>query len=104
MEKLTLNFFGEEVKVPFPKSLDNLRQQISDKFAFSPSETADILISYIKDLGKKIIDTEKDFKEFISNKIPNVDLDIKENSKLFLDNMNTLKAQAKSDHSKLESF
>ena len=104
MEKLTLNFFGEKVEVPIPKSLDNLRQQISDKYAFSPSDTADILISYIKDLGKKIIDTEKDFREFISNKIPTVDLDIKENSKLFLDNLNTLKAQAKSDHSKLESL
>ena len=104
MEKLTLNFFGEVAEVPIPKSLDNLRQEISEKFAFSPSETADILISYIKDLGKKVIDTEKDFREFITNKIHNVDLDIKENSKLFIDNFNTLKAQAQSDHTILENL
>ena len=104
MEKLTLNFFGEKAEIPIPKSLDNLRQQISDKFAFSPSETADLLISYTKDLGQKIIDAEKDFREFISNKIPTIDLDIKEDSKLFTDNFNTLKAQANSDHTQLENL
>ena len=104
MEKLTLNFFGEKAEIPIPKSLDNLRQQISDKFAFSPSETADLLISYTKDLGQKIIDAEKDFREFISNKIPTIDLDIKEDSKLFVENLNTLKAQANSDHTQLENL
>lgn len=68
MNNLSLNFFGEKVEIKIPETLANLRQQISDKFLFSPSETAEILITYGKDLGKKIIQTEKDFEDFIKKK------------------------------------
>jgi hypothetical protein len=36
-----------------PTSLASLRQAISDKFMFSPSDAAEVVISYVKDLGKK---------------------------------------------------
>jgi len=36
-----------------PTDLASLRQQISEKFMFSPSDAAEIVVSYAKDLGKK---------------------------------------------------
>ena len=65
MNKLSLNFFGEKVEVNLPETLASLRKNISEKFCFSPSDTAELVITYAKDLGKKIIETENDFKEFM---------------------------------------
>ena len=76
MNKLSLNFFGEKVDIKIPETLANLRQQISEKFLFSPSEAAEILITYAQDLGKKIIETEKDFEDFVKKKILKIDLDV----------------------------
>ena len=76
-----------------PTDLASLRQQISEKFMFSPSDAAEIIVSYAKDLGKKIIETEQDFVNFISEKINKVDLDISQNSKLYINNFNTLKKE-----------
>ena len=45
MNKLILNFFGEEVKVEQPKTLQNLKQEISNKFFFSYSDASEILVS-----------------------------------------------------------
>ena len=58
MKKISLNFFGEEVSINMPTSLSSLRQQISEKFMFNPSDAAEIVVSYAKDLSKKIIETE----------------------------------------------
>ena len=62
MNNLSLNFFGEIVNIKIPETLANLRQQISEKFLFSPSETAEILITYGKDLGKKNNRNRKRFR------------------------------------------
>ena len=100
MKKISLNFFGEEVSINMPTDLSSLRQQISEKFMFNPSDAAEIVVSYAKDIGKKIIETEQDFVNFISDKINKIDLDISPDSKLYLSNLNIL--QKESDENKKE--
>ena len=102
MKKVSLNFFGEEVSINMPTDLSSLRQQISEKFMFNPSDAAEIVVSYAKDLSKKIIETEQDFVNFISAKINKIDLDISPDSKLFLNNLNTLKKESEDNKKELE--
>ena len=98
MNKLILNFFGEEVTVETPKSLDNLRKQISEKFCFSPSDAAELLVSYFNDLKKTFIKTEEDFVDFVKKKIYKVDLDISPDSQLY--KKSVLKIQEETEKTK----
>ena len=102
MKKISLNFFGEEVSINMPTDLSSLRQQISEKFMFNPSDAAEIVVSYAKDLGKKIIETEQDFVNFISDKINKIDLDISPDSKLYLNNLNILQKESDDNKKQLE--
>ena len=54
MNKLILNFFGEEITIDTPKTLQNLKQEIASKFCFNPQDAAEILLSYFNDLKKNI--------------------------------------------------
>ena len=90
MKKIALNFFGEEVAINIPKDLTSLRKEISEKFMFSPSDTAEIILTYIKDIEKKIIKTENDFLVFVSEKINKINLDISQDSKLYKENLESL--------------
>ena len=102
MKSISLNFFGEQVTINVPTDLSSLRKEIADKFMFSPSDAAEIVLSYMKDLGKKIIQTEQDFRAFISNKIGKIDLDISPDSKLFLKNLDTLKKEKEEAQKELD--
>ena len=104
MNKLSLNFFGEQVEVNLPESLASLRQNISEKFMFSPSDTAELVFTYAKDLGKKIIETENDFKEFIKNKVFKVDLDVDQNSQIFQKSLVKLQTEKEKDKKELENL
>ena len=104
MKNISLDFFGEKVSIKMPTSLDSLRKAISEKFMFSPSDAAEVIISYVKDLGKKIIETEQDFSNFISNKIGKINLDISENSRLYLENYNSLKKENDQNKKLLEEY
>ena len=104
MEKLSLNFFGEQVEVKIPETLASLRKDISEKFLFSPSDTAELILSYAKDLGKKIIETENDFKEFIKNKVFKIDLDIDQNSQIFQKSLIKLQNETEADKKELETL
>ena len=104
MNNLSLNFFGEIVNIKIPETLANLRQQISEKFLFSPSETAEILISYGKDLGKKLIETEKDFEDFVKKKIFKIDLDVDPKSQIFQESLLKLKTESEENKKKLEEI
>ena len=100
MKNISLNFFGEEISIKVPTSLSSLRKEISDKFLFSPSDTAELVLTYMKDLGKKIIQTEQDFVNFISNKVGKIYLDISQDSKLYKKNLVSL--QKESEEAKKE--
>ncbi len=76
MNKLILNFFGENLEINIPDTLDTLKKNISEKFFFSASDTAELIISYTKDKINKLIQSEKDFEEFIKSKIFKIDLNI----------------------------
>ena len=102
MKNIFLNFFGEEISIKIPTDLASLRKEISDKFMFSPSDAAEVVITYMKDLGKKIIQTEQDFSNFVSNKIGKIDLDISPNSKLFLKNFDSLQKESEEAKKELE--
>lgn len=102
MKNISLNFFGEEVSINMPTDLASLRQQISEKFMFSPSDAAEIIVSYVKDFGQKIIQTEQDFVTFISDKINKLNLDISQESKLFQQNLKNLKKESEDNKKLLE--
>ena len=54
MEKINLNFFGEEVSVEIPKDLTSLRDKISEKYSLSKSDVMEIILYYVKDTKKTI--------------------------------------------------
>ena len=104
MDKLSLNFFGEQVEVNLPETLASLRKNISEKFCFSPSDTAELIITYAKDLGKKIIETENDFEEFIKSKIGKIDLDVDPNSQIYQKSLIKLQTETETDKKELENL
>jgi next-to-BRCA1 protein 1 len=104
MNKLSLNFFGEQAEVKLQETLASLRQKISEKFLFSPSDTAELVITYAKDLGKKIIETENDFREFVKSKVFKIDLDVDQNSKIFQNSLIKLQAEKESNEKELEKL
>ena len=104
MNKLILNFFGEEVTVDTPKSLNNLKKEISDKFFFSPSDAEEVLVSYINELKKSFIKTEQDFIDFIKKKIYKVDLDISPDSQLYKRSVLQIKEETEKDKKELDEL
>ena len=83
MKSLILNFFGEKAEIMMPTSLESLKKSISEKFFFSPSEVADLVVFYSKDIAKIAVTTEEEFRQFIKGKINELFLDVNEGSKLF---------------------
>ena len=53
MNKINLNFFGEQVTIDTPKDISLLRAQISEKYSLSSSDVAEIILFYTID-SKKI--------------------------------------------------
>lgn len=104
MKKISLNFFGEEISINMPKDLLSLRNEISEKFMFDPSDAAEIVISYMKDFKKKILESEKDFIIFLKDKIGRINLDISKESKIYLKSMASIKKQALEDKEELEEL
>ena len=102
MEKLTLNFFGEEVAIDTPKDIAELRAKISEKYSLSSSETAEIILYYVKDSKKIYIINGNDFSKFKEFKISTIFLDVNQNSKLYLDNATKVKEEMKKEEKKKE--
>ena len=93
MDKINLNFFGEEVTINTPEDIPSLRRQISEKYFFSNSDVAEIILYYVKDSKKVYIINGNDFSLFKESKIPTLFLDVNQNSKLYLDNVCQLKKE-----------
>jgi len=97
MEKINLNFFGEQVTIDTPKDLALLRTKISEQYSLSSSDTAEIILFYTKDSKKIYIINGNDFEKFKESKIPTIFLDVNQNSKLYLDNVSQLKNEIKNE-------
>ena len=102
MNKLVLNFFGEEITIDTPKTLQNLKQEIASKFCFNPSDAAEILVSYFNNIKKIFIQTEQDFIEFVKKNIYKIDLDISQESQLYKNSMEKLKEENETNKKNLE--
>ena len=97
MEKINLNFFGEQVTIATPKDLASLRNKISEAYSLSSSDSAEIILFYTKDSKKNYIINENDFNIFKESNIVTIFLDITQNSKLYLDNVSQIKNEIKKE-------
>ena len=97
MEKINLNFFGEEVTINTPKDIASLRSNISEKYSLSSSDAAEIILYYVKDSKKTYIINGNDFSKFKESKISTIFLDVNQSSKLYIDNISQLKEEIKKE-------
>ena len=104
MSKITLNFFGEKMSINQPKTICSLRKKISELFCLSPQDTAEILLTYKNNGNKIIISKEEDFEAFLMSKNNTIDLDISQNSKIYLDNLNQLQEESLKDRKILDNL
>ena len=104
MSNLTLNFFGELIKVDKPKSLSSLRNEISQLFGLDPQDAAEIILTYDKNGEKTTISSDEDLKTFLNSKFTRINLEISQNSKIYKDNLNKLKEQNLKDKKALEEL
>jgi myosin heavy subunit len=104
MKKISLNFFGEKAEINVPTSLESLRNAISEQFLFSPQDAAEVMIGYIKDLKTKVIKTEEDFRNFIKEKINQINLDISEESRIYKENLKEAEDEEKKLKNELDNL
>ena len=90
-EEIILDFFGEEICVPIQKDLFSIRNIISTKFCLSISDAKEILLYFIKDNKKIIINKEEEYATFLKEKIKKIFLDISQNSQIYQKNLEELK-------------
>ena len=102
MEKINLNFFGEQVIIDTPKDLPSLRTTISKEYLISASDTEEIILFYIKESKKNYIINENDLVKFKESKIDTIFLDVNQNSKLYLDNASQIKNEIKKEETNKE--
>jgi DNA repair exonuclease SbcCD ATPase subunit len=84
MSQIILNFFGDEVFIDTPKNLLILRTIISSIFRLNLEDAQELTLTY-KDNNSKIsqIETEEDYKTFLSQRIRKISTEISPNSKLY---------------------
>ena len=85
MSNLILSFFEEKVHIKFPKSLTDLLNKISSSFLLNPEDTKELIITYEdKNKRKFKIKDEADYKAFLPKKISKINLDISQNSSIYI--------------------
>ena len=99
MEKLSINFLGEKIKVDFPNDLSDLYQKIMNNFFLSEKDVKELIITYTQDFDKMLIEAEEDFKLFIEAKVDIIDIDIKQTSELYKNIL--IKAQKENEDIKI---
>lgn len=100
MNELSLDFYGETLKIQKPKDLSLLRIQISEQFHFSDEEAIGILIYYLKNDSKQYIVNDEDYSNFLKFNLSILYLDIDQNSKLYMDS----KAKLEEENIELEKL
>ena len=101
MKNLTLNFYSEQQVIPLKKELSSLKKSISEHYNLSLSDVDEIEISYTANNVKKTIKTEIDYKTFLHARISELNLEIKESSKLYKNSLKDLQKKKKDDLIKL---
>jgi hypothetical protein len=74
--KLTLNLFGEIVKIDQPLNLFHLKQKISESYVLKKSDVDEFVLSYNKEDKLIYIENEDDYKAFLDSKIKEIHIDI----------------------------
>ena len=78
MKKLTLDFYGEKIPIPFPNDFPSLSKEIDQNLNLNISDVFRLDISYTKNKIKKSIKSEDDYKLFILSKVSIINLEIVE--------------------------
>ena len=85
MSNLILSFFDEEVFIKSPKSFQELLSKISSSFLLNPEDAKELIITYEdKNRRKFKIKDEADYKSFLPKKITKINLDISQNSSIYI--------------------
>ena len=104
MKKLTLDFYGEKISIPFPQDFASLSKEIDQNFQINLSEVFSLDISYTKNKVKKSIKSENDYKLFINSKATLINIELVESNELFQNNSLNFKKNSKEDKDKLEAL
>ena len=104
MKKLTLDFYGEKISIPFPQDFASLSKEIDQNFQINLSEVFSLDISYTKNKVKKSIKSENDYKLFINSKASLINIELVESKELFQNNSLNFKKNSKEDKDKLEAL
>ena len=84
MNQIILNFFGDEVIIDTPKNLLILRTIISSVFNLNIEDAEELILTY-NDNNSKItqIESEEDYKTFLSKRIKKISTELSPNSKIY---------------------
>ena len=82
MKKVTLDFYGEKINIPYPQDFASLTKEIDQNFQLNLSDVFTLDISYTKNKVKKSIKSEDDYKIFICSKASMINLEIVESEEL----------------------
>ena len=104
MKKLTLDFYGEKIPIPFPNDFPSLSKEIDQNLNLNISDVFRLDISYTKNKIKKSIKSEDDYKLFILSKSSIINLEIVESKELFQNNSMNLIQVSKEEKNKLETL
>ena len=104
MKKLTLDFYGEKIRIPFPNDFPSLSKEIDKNLNLNISDVFRLDISYTKNKIKKSIKSEDDYKLFILSKSSIINLEIVESKELFQNNSMNLIQVSKEEKNKLETL
>ena len=104
MKKLTLDFYGEKITIPFPNDFPSLSKEIDKNLNLNISDVFRLDISYTKNKIKKSIKSEDDYKLFILSKSSIMNLEIVESKELFQNNSMNLIQVSKEEKNKLETL
>ena len=104
MKKLTLDFYGEKIPIPFPNDFPSLSKEIDKNLNLNISDVFRLDISYTKNKIKKSIKSEDDYKLFILSKSSIINLEIVESKELFQNNSMNLIQVSKEEKNKLETL
>ena len=90
MEKIKLIFFDESVDIIKPKDFNSLKNEIEKKYLLNQEDVSELLIFYKKP-EIIIISNNEDYKTFYDYNINTIYLDIKNNSQLYIKNLELVK-------------